>query len=237
MKFARIGLVVFALVSRIVLREGRNSDMRFVNSAAANLTVVLLLCGLTFSNSASAGGNVDAGKSLATTCAACHGQDGNTGLMPEYPKLAGQNERYLADQLRMIQSGERLAPLMAGQLIGKSEQQLQDLAAYYASLSGAIGQSSDDNFALGEKIYRGGILKKNVSACTACHSPSGSGNSLAGFPKISGQSMDYVVEQLRKYREGERTTDDNNGGMMRQIAGGLTDGEIRAVANYVQGLH
>ena len=205
--------------------------------AATYLAAALALIGVTISNPVLAAGNADVGKSLAITCAACHGQDGNTGLMPDYPRLAGQNEKYLTDQLRMIQSGERPAPLMAGQLIGKSEQQLQDLAAYYASLPGAVGQSSDDNLALGEKIYRGGILKKNVSACTACHSPSGSGNSLAGFPTIAGQSMAYVVEQLRKYREGERTTDENNGGMMRQIAGGLTDGEIRAVANYVQGLH
>ncbi len=207
--------------------------MRFNYLAAVSL---LALLNTATSSPAMAGGDVEAGKSLAITCAACHGQDGNTGLMPDYPKLGGQNEKYLASQLRMIQSGDRAAPLMAGQLIGKSEQQLQDLAAYYASLPGAAGESSDDDLALGEQIYRGGILKKNVSACTACHSPSGSGNSLAGFPNIAGQSMAYVVEQLRKYREGERKTDENNGGMMRQIAGNLTDGEIRAVANYVQGL-
>ena len=211
--------------------------MRFNYLPATYVAVALVLFGATMSNSVLAGGNAEAGKSLAITCAACHGQDGNTGLMPDYPKLAGQNEKYLVNQLRMIQSGERPAPLMAGQLIGKSAQQLQDLAAYYASLPGSVGQSSEDNLSLGEKIYRGGILEKNVSACTACHSPTGSGNSLAGFPNIAGQSMAYVVEQLRKYREGERTTDENNGGMMRQIAGGLTDGEIRAVANYVQGLH
>jgi len=211
--------------------------MRFTYLAATNLAGALVLLGVTMSTPVMAGGDADAGKSMAITCGACHGQDGNQVLMPEYPRLAGQNEKYLVHQLRLIQSGERAAPLMAGQLVGKSEQQLQDLAAYYASLPGAVGQSSDENLAQGEKIYRGGILEKNVSACTACHSPAGSGNSLAGFPKIAGQSMAYVVEQLRKYREGERTSDENNGGMMRQVAGSLTDGEIRAVANYVHGLH
>ncbi|MBV1907272.1 MAG: cytochrome c4 [Pseudomonadales bacterium] len=211
--------------------EGRKIDMRL-----NGLVLALVLFSFAIGSHVQAGGNIEAGKSLALACAACHGQDGSQGLMPNYPKLAGQNEKYLLDQLHMIQSGERVAPLMAGQLNGKSSQQLSDLAAYFASLPGFKGVSTDDKLTLGESIYRGGIMEKGVSACTACHSPSGVGNNLAGFPRVAGQSQEYLVEQLTRYREGTRATDEKTGGMMRQIAGGLTDGEIQALANYIQGL-
>ena len=114
---------------------------------------------------------------------------------------------------------------------------LANLAAYFAAMPAPVGQASGDQIADGEKIYRGGIAHKAVPACTACHSPSGSGNALAGFPHIGGQRSDYVVVQLTAYREATRVTDDAYGGAMRQVAGGLTDNEIKAVASYVQGLH
>ena len=127
---------------------------------------------------------------------------------------------------------------MAGQLDGKTEEDLTDLAAYYASLSGTVGQvSASDQLTLGERIYRGGILDKKVTACTACQSPTGGGNPPAGFPRVSGQSVDYLVAQLTAYREGLRTSDEAYGGMMRQVAAHLNDGEIKAVATYIHGLH
>ena len=80
-------------------------------------------------------------------------------------------------------------------------------------------------------------MEKGVAPCTACHSPNGSGNQLAGFPKISGQAVDYTISQLTAYREGQRQTDEEYGGMMRSVAANLTDNEIRAVANYMLGLN
>ena len=183
-----------------------------------------------------AGGDATAGKALATTCGACHGQNG-VAVVPGAPNLAGQNERYLAAQLKAIKSGTRTVTLMAGQLDQMSEADLDNLAAYFASLPGSVGQASGDAIKLGEQIYRAGIAGKGVAACTACHSPTGSGNSLAGFPHLGGQRSDYIVAQLTAYREGKRVTDESYGGMMRGIAGGLTDGEIQAVAGYIQGLH
>lgn len=183
-----------------------------------------------------AGGDATAGKALATTCGACHGQNG-IAVVPGTPNLAGQNERYLASQLKAIKSGTRTVTLMAGQLDQMSETDLDNLAAYFASLPATIGQASGDHLKQGEQIYRGGIADKGVAACTACHSPTGSGNSLAGFPHLGGQRSDYIVAQLTAYREGQRVTDERYGGMMRGIAGGLTDGEIQAVASYIQGLH
>ena len=208
-----------------------------LSSAAMALAAFLFTSG--FSTAAQAAGDPDAGKAQAVVCGACHGQDGATGIDPSYPNLAGQNERYLASQLRMIQDGRRDIPLMAGQLTGKSEQDLEDLAAYYASLPGKIGQAQgdDDQVAKAAGIFRGGIARKGVAACSACHAPSGNGNAPAGFPRIGGQPGAYTVAQLTAYREGKRATDEAYGGMMRGVAEGLTDGEIAALADYIQGLH
>ena len=172
-----------------------------------------------------------------SVCASCHGQDGASGIAPDYPNLAGQNARYLFTQMQMIQSGERPIPLMAGQLDGKSEEELQSLADYYAAMPVKVGRSKAESLDAGMRIYRGGIMAKGVAACSACHSPIGAGNAPAGFPALSGQRFDYVVAQLVAYREGERRTDADYGGMMRGVASRLTDTEIRAVANYIQGLY
>lgn len=198
-------------------------DMRYLKWAAA-----VVLAGSV------AGAEVE---TLVIACGACHGQDGATGIAPDYPSIAGQNERYLLTQLRMIKSGERPAPLMSGQLDMVSDDDLAAMAAYYAAMPAQVGRSSADTVDAGMRIYRGGILEKGVAACTACHSPTGGGNAPAGYPHISGQRFDYVVAQLVAYREGRRKTDEAYGGMMRDVAGGLTDTEIAAVANYVQGVY
>tara|TARA_B100000029_G_scaffold127983_1_gene121583 strand:- start:48 stop:671 length:624 start_codon:yes stop_codon:yes gene_type:complete len=191
------------------------------------------------SGAALAAGDPEAGKMQAIVCAACHGQDGATGIDPTYPNLAGQNEAYLYKQLQMIASNERQILLMTGQLIGKTDQNLRDLAAYYASLPGKVGEAAgdDESVALAERIFRGGILEKGVAACSACHAPTGAGNAAAGFPAVNGQPAAYTVAQLTAYREGQRRSDESMGGMMRGVAGGLTDTEIAALADYLQGLH
>ena len=183
-------------------------------------------------------GDVEAGRVLASvTCIACHGEDGNATI-PGYPHIAGQSARYLFRQMQLMRDGDRDPKLMAGQLDNMTDADLRDLAAFYAGQAAKVGQASRDGIELGEAIYRGGILAKQVAACTACHAPDGSGNALAGFPSLSGQPADYVVEQLKAYREGQRSTDTGDyEGMMRQTAANLTDGEIAAVANYVLGLH
>lgn len=178
-----------------------------------------------------------AGRVLAGTCAACHGEDGNT-LLPGHPHLAGQNARYLVRQMQYMRDGGRDPKTMAGQLDLLTDENLEDLAAFYASQSPRVGQASPAGIELGEAIYRGGIVDKQVAACTACHAPDGSGNPLAGFPSLSGQPKDYVIAQLTDYREGRRTTDrEDYVGMMRHTAVNMTDGEIEAVANYLFGLH
>lgn len=182
--------------------------------------------------------NIDAGRALTATCVACHGEDGNS-VVPAYPSIAGQNARYLFRQMQLMRDGVRPPGLMAGQLDEHTDAELADLAAYYEAQTPAVGQADPEQaLQLGEAIYRGGLLDKRVSACTACHAPDGSGNALAGFPRLSGQQPDYLIEQLKAYREGMRKTDtDTYEGMMRQNAANLTDGEIAAIAHYLVGLH
>lgn len=183
-------------------------------------------------------GDVEAGRVLASkTCVSCHGEDGNTA-MPGYPHIAGQNARYLFRQMQLMRDGDRDPKVMLGQLDNMTDQDLRDMAVFYASQGSKVGQASREGIELGEAIYRGGILAKEVAACTACHAPDDSGNALAGFPSLSGQTPEYVVEQLKAYREGQRRTDaDDYEGMMRHTAVNMTDAEIAAVANYVLGLH
>jgi cytochrome c553 len=183
-------------------------------------------------------GDPQRGEQLVAVCAACHGMDGVSPIA-EYPSLAGQNQRYTAAQLSFIQSGVRPVPLMAGMLVNMTEQDFRDIGAYYETLAPAIGAADPDEemLELGERIYRAGIRQKGVAACAACHSPTGAGNAPAGFPRVAGLSREYVTEQMRAYRERERETDEEFGAAMRDVAHGLTDYEIRAVANYIFGLY
>lgn len=209
-----------------------------VRIAAAKLTIISALLGVSGSQ-ALAAGNAEAGEAASMVCASCHGQDGASAIDPSYPQLAGQNERYLAKQLKMFQSGGRDVALMTAQLVGKSEQDLDDLAAYYASLPAKTAQAtgSDEDIALARQIYKGGIGDKGVAACSACHGPSGAGNAQAGFPRIGGQSAAYTTAQLVAYREGARRSDEEYGGMMRGVSRGLSDREIAVLADYISGLN
>ncbi len=185
-------------------------------------------------------GDAAAGKAQTAVCGACHGADGNSAV-PTFPKLAGQGEKYLLKQLKDIRDGARPVPTMAGQLDGKSNQDLADIAAYFASQSRSGGQTDPALLALGETVYRSGIPERKVAACSACHSPTGSGNAPAGFPALAGQHAEYVAAQLIAYRKGyEDETGRTNDGdirIMRTNAFGLSDKEIQAVASYVAGLH
>ena len=129
----------------------------------------LLLCAVLVGVEAHAAGDPARGQQLVAACAACHGQDGATGLDPTYPNLAGQNEKYLTRQLEMIRDGSREVLLMAGQLTGRTDQDLADMSAYYASLPAKSSDAAgnDDEIANATRIYRAGIARKGVAACSA----------------------------------------------------------------------
>lgn len=184
-------------------------------------------------------GDAAGGEAQSAVCSACHGADGNSAV-PSFPKLAGQGERYLLKQLQDIRDGARPIPTMAGQLDGKSDQQLADLAAFYASQPATGGHTDPALLDLGAKIYRAGVAERNVAACMACHSPTGKGNAPAGFPALAGQHAEYIATQLKMYRKGHEDetgrTNDGTAQIMRTTAFGLSDKEIEAVSSYVAGL-
>ena len=184
-----------------------------------------------------AAGNPGDGKIKSQTCIACHSVDGNT-VTPIWPKIAGLSESYALKQLLDFQKGEtgpRYNPTMYGIVQNLNKQDLEDLAAYYATQTMTIGEAQPDQVALGQAIYRGGNLATGVPACAACHGPTGNGNSLALFPKLSGQNSAYIVEQMSNFKNNKRSNDPNH--IMRDIAAKMTDKEIEAVASYVAGLH
>ena len=180
-----------------------------------------------------AAGDAKQGEALTATCLACHGSNGNS-LTGSFPNIAGQNEAYLYKQLVDIQTGARSAVLMTGILDGLTSQNLEDLAAYYASQTPAQGAADPALVALGESIYKAGIARKKVAACTGCHSPTGQGNGLAKFPMLAGQWAEYTEAQLMAFRSGARGND-GDGKMMRISAMDLSDAEIKAVTSYIAG--
>ncbi len=179
------------------------------------------------------------GQALGSTiCAACHNADGNSTVSAN-PKLAGQNADYLYKQMTNFKSidgkpAERTNAIMNGMIAPFNDEQLRDLAAYFAAQTqkGEIAKNRD-TIALGQKLYRGGNMAKGLPACAACHGPAGAGIP-AQYPRIGGQFPDYIEAQLKSFRDESRTNDPNK--MMRMVAIKMTDVEIKAVSDYIAGL-
>ena len=201
-----------------------------VNSYAAELNIPNVL----------KTGDASNGSSLVATCAACHGNDGNS-INTDWPSLAGQNQKYLYDQLVYFVNGERKNALMTAvipYLKTLSSDELFDIAAFYAESSASVGQADSDVdlLALGESLYRAGDLSRGIPACTACHSLYGEGNIQAGFPKISGQQKGYLISTLKEYRSQSRNAG-NYALVMQAASANLKDDDIEALANYMHGLY
>ncbi|AMN48226.1 cytochrome C [Steroidobacter denitrificans] len=179
-------------------------------------------------------GNAENGQALSITCSACHGMDGNSIANPDWPSLAGQHPEYILRQLQHFKSGERQDPLMSPMVIPLSDQDMADLAAYFAAQKRVGLEADPDQVDLGQRLYRGGDADAGIAACAACHGPGGKGNPMALYPALQGQHAAYIEIQLKAYRSGARQTDPNR--MMRDIASSLSDEQIAAVASYVQGL-
>ena len=182
-----------------------------------------------------ADGSAEDGQAKSITCAACHGADGNS-VNPEWPSLAGQHPKYTKRQLVAYQEGDRNNVLMSSMAIGLSQQDMADLAAYYADQRPAPRTADPALVARGERIYRGGIPDAGVSACIACHGPKGVGNPMSGYPRIAGQHATYTVNTLKEYANGTRKSDSNLNQMMRNVSVLLREDDMAAVASYIEGL-
>jgi cytochrome c553 len=178
-------------------------------------------------------GDVEAGKAKSATCVACHGSDGNA-LVPMYPKIAGQHEGYIVKQLMEFKSGVRADPVMSGMVAALSEEDMKNLAAYYASQTTTKGAKPASVNQEGKQLYFGGDASRGITACVACHSPAGNGMASAGFPTLANQNADYVKTQLEKFRSGGRANDMNQ--MMQNIAVKLSDSDIANLVEFISSI-
>lgn len=198
------------------------------------LIVMLASLAMMASAASFAEGDPAKGKALAATCSACHGADGNSSNS-EWPKLAGQGEGYLAKQLYDFRSGARENAVMSAQAaLIASDKDVEHLAAYYASQQTTAGAGDKDQVEEGRLIYKGGKVSAKITACAACHGPTGVGNDAAKFPKIAGQHATYLLSQLKAFRSGERAND--AGKMMQNIASKMSDKDMIAIVEYISGL-
>lgn len=181
---------------------------------------------------ASAKPDLTKGQAISTqVCAACHAADGSRGL-PVNPILAGQHADYLVKQLHEFKDGKRPNPVMTAMATPLSEEDIRNVAAFYATKQAKAGFAKNkDTVLLGERIYRGGIADRQVPACAGCHSPNGAGIP-SQYPRLGGQHSDYTEAQLNAFRAGAR----HNSAQMVAIAAKMNDREIKAVADYIAGL-
>lgn len=192
-------------------------------------------------------GDAAAGQTKAAACGACHGTDGNSA--PGFPRLAGQNARYIFKQLSDFKAGRRVNATMQGMAAPLSAQDMADVAAYFSAQKPGVDAAKADLVKAGEHIYRGGNPATGLSPCAGCHNPAGQGNPEAGFPHLGGQHADYVAAQLKAFRAagrndiGDMVKRSNDGmkpgdqGPMQMIAAKLSDAEIEAVSSFISGLH
>lgn len=180
-------------------------------------------------------GSVEAGKKKSAVCAACHGVDGNS-TSAQFPKLAGQHATYIYRQLKLYKSGQRSGTIMQAQAAALSQQDMKDLAVYFAAQEIKPGFVPNIDLAqLGAKIYHGGLPEFDVPACSGCHGPAGLGNPAAVYPRISGQHAEYIAQELKAYRTGKRSGYPQ-AEIMAGVTRGLSNHQIKALAAYITGL-
>lgn len=210
----------------------------------------LLVVPATWSLAAWSKGSATDGAAKAATCLACHGPAGNSSNS-EWPSLAGQNAVYIERQLHLLHDGKRTgkagdasASMMPAMALTLSDQDIQDVAAYYATQTPTGLESDPSYWEAGQKLYRSGDRARGIPACAACHGPVGGGNPAAGYPALRGQQSMYVIKQLSAYSSNVRYTKNAKGAsdggdyaaIMNTIAARLTETDMRDLASYIQGM-
>ncbi len=241
MKFTRILGVAAALAAASVMAQ------ESATVTPAPETIAAPVATLEADNTPATWGDAAAGATKAAACAACHGLDGNASD-PQYPKLAGQHETYIARQLALYKSGERDNAIMLGFASALSAQDMRDIGAYFASQKVLPGVADDSVvasgpnqgrkfFQIGEKLFRAGKPDLGIPACQACHGPTGTG--VPGpYPALGGQHATYIATQLTAFRDGAVWGKDARANaVMAGVAANLSDEEIQGLATYVEGLH
>jgi len=207
-----------------------DGEMKFFIRAAASILAVI-------SVQAVAEGDASAGQAKSAICAACHGADGNS-IVPNWPKLAGQHADYLERQIKLIKSNDRTVIEMSAFVSSLSDQDIEDIAAWYSSQTNNGGVVADEStIVLGQRIYKAGDAESGIPACMSCHGPAGGGIPLSGYPALAGQHAAYTGKMLTAFRAGDHWGDDDGPSeVMNGVTARLSDEEIDAVASYIQGL-
>lgn len=181
-------------------------------------------------------GDATAGQAKAAACGACHGIDGNS-TDPQYPKLAGQQASYIVHQLHNFKSGARQNAIMLGMATPLSDQDMRDIAAYFASKKPLPGVADQALVEQGQKLYREGDPQRGIPACMACHSIDGRGNPGAMYPELTSQHAQYVEAKLKDFHNGVAWGSSPHAQIMPLIAKNLDPQDIAALASYIEGLH
>jgi len=195
-------------------------------------------------------GSATDGATKATTCLACHGANGNS-VNAAWPSLAGQNAAYVAKQLRLYHAGKRPGPpgdvdaaLMPPMAAALTDQDVEDIAAYYAAQTPAGLEADAAYWEAGRRLYLHGDRARQIPACSACHGPTGAGTPTSGYPALRAQHSVYTAKQLRSFHNETRYTKDDKGvsaggenaEIMRTISSRLSDDDMRNLAAFIQGL-
>lgn len=201
----------------------------------ATLTGLAISCSsMLLAETNTAKGDAAKGKTeVKAKCASCHGEDGNSSN-PLWPKLAGQHASYIEKQINDFQQKKRNDPMMSPMATLLDAQGVKDVATYLSTQKTSAGAATKEKVAAGKLIYKGGKLTEGVTACAACHGPTGMGNPASKYPQVSGQHAQYVVKQLQDFKLKKRANDSE---IMTSIAKKMTTADMEAVAEYMSGLH
>ena len=188
---------------------------------AASILMLSIACAF-LASPAAAQGDAERGAKLAYTCLGCHGIEGYRNAYPSFrvPKLGGQKSAYLLAALQGYRDGTREHPTMQAQASSMSDEDMQDLAAYFSSIAG-------------ETVAAGGSEAPAIEAastCIACHGQNGISVS-PNWPTLAGQYEDYLKHALNQYRDGTRKN-----AVMAQMAAPLTDEDVKVLARYYASL-
>lgn len=182
---------------------------------------LLLAAGLLLLGATAPAADAERGKVLADTCMGCHGIPSYRNAYPSYrvPKLGGQNEEYLVIALQGYRNGTRQHPTMQAQGATLSDEDMADIAAYFAGQ----GDAREGETVTGGRAAAG---KEKIAVCTACHGQAGIAPA-PNWPNLAGQHQDYLVHAIKQYRSGARQD-----AVMAGLVVNLSDRDIADIAAY-----
>ena len=189
-------------------------------------------------------GDAAAGATKAAVCSGCHGADGNA-VAPVFPSLAAQSADYIVLQLRSFKNNWRTSPIMQPLVAALSDQDMRDLAAHFASLKrhSAASNAASDDATRGKTLYLEGDRDRGIPPCQGCHGADAAGPARSSrhlerpagastYPAVAGLSPDYIVAQLKAFRDGERSGT-TNARIMQAVAQALDQQSEAVVAAYL----